>query len=287
MRRQRNPVAPARHPRAARVLTFPSQCALLVPMIAASGKHLSSWSSIMIRFLAAGLALIVTISSSPLAAQEPVDAYQQLSDDGKALFNRYYDATATSSLPVDTAYNQLEDSRKTTFHAIVHAIDSLDIADVIASVDEIWGVTNSPDGRHQYRLSLTLTPDAVHHLRRLDNFGDSAIGHVKRPNGDLVGRAFNDFLPFSIFRSPEYAVSVRQKRPRRGPRRASVQISWIAGDNGDHTAGDIDIDYRTIRDTEHYYPYNSDVRFEGFGASHYDVHIRTYGMGLTEWWRIR
>ena len=243
----------------------------------------------MIRFVAAGLALTATVYSSPLAAQGAVDSYQQLPAGGQALFNRYYETTNSSSqiIPANIAYNQLENSQKTTFHAIVHAIETLGIPRVIVSVDAIWGVTNSPDGRHQYRVSVTLTEDGVKHLRSLDNFSDSAVGHVKRPNGELVGRAINDFLPFSIFRSPEYAVSVRQKRPRRGPRRASVQVSWIAGDSGDSTVGDIDIDYRTIRDTEHFYPYNSDVRFEGFGASHYDVHRRTYGTGLTEWWRIR
>jgi len=165
------------------------------------------------------------------------------------------------------------ESERTTFEAIVHALEALQIDHLVERVDTIWGVSESSDGRDQFRLSVTLTPGAVEEIRDNEDFDEKRFGgHVKRPNGHVVGRLV---VPvWSFFTAVRQTDTVRQVR--RGPLQASVQISWL---ESDERTADIDIDYLSIWRGNHGKPLNSDVRF----GSHHEIHEQTFGR-LTNWW---
>ena len=187
-------------------------------------------------------------------------SYHHLSPGGRAL---------VAPLPADD-YNSWPQSERTTFEAIVHALEHLKITHLIECVDAVWGVSRSTDGRDQYRLSVTLTSNAVDEIRNNNNFSVWPFGgHVKLPTGHVVGRSF--------LRSALQTKTARQKRSRG---QASVQISWLTSD--ERTA-DIDIDYLDIHASNHNKPLNSDVRF----GSHHEIHELTFGQSpqLIDWWR--
>ena len=190
------------------------------------------------------------------------------------------------------SYNQMEESRRTTFHAIIHALEAVDLDHLVVSVDAIWGaLPSSSEGRHQHRLSVTLTKGAVEELESRDDFTKNGCeGHVKRADGQLVGwPEWTDrlgplaqpvgYLERFIRRCPE-TDTVRQRRSDISP--ASIQISWL---EDEPTVGDIDIDYvKKFKFWEHSSPRNSDVTFQFSEGSHYLLHLRAFG-GLPQWWR--
>ena len=210
-------------------------------------------------------AVAVAVIQSP----EP---YDLLSPRGQELF------------PSDAvAYNQLEQSKRTTFHAIIHALEAVGLDHLIVSVDRIWGaLPSSTEGRDQYRLSVTLAKGGVDELRSRDDFDKDRVGHVKRADGRLVGGiGWRNLFVGGLIQAARATDSVRQKRSDLSP--ASLQISWL---EDEPTVGDIDIDYVRKRDiVRHNSPRNSDVTFQfPGGETHYLLHSRTFS-GLPEWWR--
>ena len=181
------------------------------------------------------------------------------------------------------AYHRLDESKRTTFHAIVHALEAVDLDHLIVSVDRIWGaIPSSTEGRHQYRLSVTLAKGGGRELRSHDDFDFDSVGHVKRANGQLVGGiGWGNLFVGGFLQAALATDSVRQKRSDLSP--ASLQISWL---EDEQTVGDIDIDYVRKRDiVNHNSPRNSDVTFQfPGGEAHYLLHSRTFS-GLPEWWR--
>ena len=227
--------------------------------------------------------VVVSVVISTLQGVAPDSSWDLLSPRGQELF-----ADGAAS------YNRLEESRRTTFHAIIHALEAVDLDHLVVSVDKIWGaLPSSSEGRHQHRLSVTLTKGAVEELESRDDFTKHGCGgHVKRADGQLVGwpewpgrlgrvgqllgRVVELYL-----RNCSETDTVRQRRSPISP--ASIQISWL---EDELTVGDIDIDYVEKRKyRQHISPRNSDVTFQfPEGEPHYLLHLRTFG-GLPEWWR--
>ena len=206
------------------------------------------------------------ILGSAAAAQEEYgsSSYDHLSDGGRDLSG---DSRGT--------YNSRPESERTTFEAIVHALESLELLHLVQSVDAMWGIQDTEEGRHQFRLSATLIDGAVDALKRRRDFRFSAVtGHVKLADGTLIGGG----TPWAFLRAAPRVDTVRQWRPPRGPHRASMQISWL---EDDLRTADIDIDYRAFASGDHSRRWNSDVRF----STHYEIHVETYGPGLRDWWR--
>ena len=218
------------------------------------------------------LLVVITFLSVASSAQSQRESYQHLSARGRDLVAPLVD----SGYPAQD-YDSWRQSERTTFEAIVHALEDLEISHLVERMDVPWGVSRSTDGRDQYRLSVTLKPGAVEEIRGNENFTVLPVGgHVKLPNGHVVGRLV---APWSFITAAVQTATARQKRPR-GSRRASVQISWL---RSDERTADIDIDYLAIEATNHNKPFNSDVRF----GSHHEIHNRTFGQPppLTDWWR--
>ncbi len=125
----------------------------------------------MVRFV------LASVVAATLQGTAPDSSWDLLSPRGQELFAGDADS-----------YNRLEESRRTTFHAIIHALEAVELDHLVVSVDEIWGaLPSSSEGRHQYRLSVTLTKGAVEELESRDDFTKRSHGHVKRANGQLVG----------------------------------------------------------------------------------------------------
>ena len=212
------------------------------------------------------VSLVVTFPFVASSTQGGRDSYQYLSVRGKELV-----APLVENDPAQV-YNSWRQSERTTFEAIVHALEALQIDHLVERVDVPWGVSRSTDGRDQYRLSVTLTPGAVEEIRDNEDFTVWSFGgHVKLPNGHVVGRLV---APWSFLTAAGQTDTARQNR--HGSPRASVQISWL---ESDERTADIDIDYLTIGAADHGKPFNSDVRF----GSHHEIHELTFGR-LTNWW---
>ena len=222
----------------------------------------------MFRFLFASTVAVAVL-------QSPDDPYNLLSPRGQELFPG----------DVDSYHNQLEESQRTTFHAIIHALEAVDLDHLIVSVDRIWGaVPSSTEGRDQYRLSVTLAEGGVGELQSRADFAKNRSGHVKRADGRLVGGiGWGNLFLGGFIQAARATDSVRQKRSGLSP--ASLQVSWL---ESKPTVGDIDIDYVRKRNIVHHNsPQNSDVTFQfPGGESHYLLHSRTFS-GLPEWWRRR
>lgn len=226
--------------------------------------------------------VVASVVVSTLQGTAPDSSWDFLSPRGQELF-----ADGAAS------YNRLEESRRTTFHAIIHALEAVDLDHLVVSVDEIWGaLPSSSEGRHQHRLSVTLTKGAVEELESRDDFTKHGCGgHVKRADGQLVGwpewtgRLGPLAQPVGhlerFLRGCRDTDSVRQRRSPISP--ASMQISWL---EDEPAIGDIDIDYvEKSKYRQHISPRNSDVTFQfPEGEPHYLLHLRTFG-GLPEWWR--
>lgn len=212
------------------------------------------------------VSLVATFPFVASSIQGERDSYQYLSVRGKELV-----APLVENDPAQV-YNSWRQSERTTFEAIVHALEALQIDHLVERVDVPWGVSRSTDGRDQYRLSVTLTPGAVEEIRDNEDFTVWSFGgHVKLPNGHVVGRLV---APWSFLTAAGQTDTARQNR-HVSPR-ASVQISWL---ESDERTADIDIDYLTIGAADHGKPFNSDVRF----GSHHEIHELTFGR-LTNWW---
>lgn len=212
------------------------------------------------------VSLVATFPFVASSTQGGRDSYQYLSVRGKELV-----APLVENDPAQV-YNSWRQSERTTFEAIVHALEALQIDHLVERVDVPWGVSRSTDGRDQYRLSVTLTPGAVEEIRDNEDFTVWSFGgHVKLPNGHVVGRLV---APWSFLTAAGQTDTARQNR--HGSPRASVQISWL---ESDERTADIDIDYLTIEAADHGKPFNSDVRF----GSHHEIHELTFGR-LTNWW---
>ena len=168
------------------------------------------------------------------------------------------------------SYNSLTESQRATFEAIVHALYAQGIFAIVEEVTEIWGEDRtSDDGRDQFRVSVVLVEGAVefllaHRDYRKSVFLGIGLGHVKLPNGDVVGDGGAD--------------SVRQVAERR----PELQISWL---EADYTIGEIDIDYR--EGSSHTEAANSDVRASVGGELHLDLHRERYRRppDIDAWWR--
>ena len=225
-----------------------------------------------------------SVIAATLQGTAPDSSWDLLSPRGQDLF-----ADGAAS------YNRLEESRRTTFHAIIHALEAVDLDHLVVSVDEIWGaLPSSSEGRHQHRLSVTLTKGAVEELESRDDFTKHGCGgHVKRADGQLVGwpewfgrfglagRLVGQAVVEGVIRRCSETDTVRQRRSDISP--ASIQISWL---EDEPTVGDIDIDYVEKRNIlGHLSPRNSDVTFQfPEGEPHYLLHLMTFG-GLPQWWR--
>ena len=219
------------------------------------------------------LLLVVAISIVALRADAQPSSgttgapssYQYLSPRAQELANEYLNGLEISQGA--EGYNSLDASQRATFEAIVNALYAQGILAIVDRVTAIWGEEPQAGGRHQFRLSVILVNGAVefllsHRDYRKELFG---WGHVKMPNGTLVGWLGAD--------------SVRQwDAPR-----PSLQISWL---ENDFTVGDIDIDYRE-NDENHSDAANSDVRASFGGESHFDRHVERYPLppDLNPWWR--
>ena len=172
-------------------------------------------------------------------------------------------------------YDALKESKRTTFEAIMHALEEGGLLQLVTAVTAIWGeIPRSTQGLDQFRVSVTLAEGAPEWLR--DNGFPGRRGpHVKLSNGDRVAR--------------REAATARQSG---GP--PSMQVSWL---KRDPTVGEIDIDYipfgevafnlsflANITGFGHTSPQNSDVRADPPGnPPNYDVHVGRYGY-LERWW---
>ena len=223
--------------------------------------------------LFSGVAVVVAIAAGTgTGHSQPPDgraSYRYLSDRGQTLFDHMANA---NGLPDDEQeYNALEESKRTTFETIVHALESVGIDELVQSVERIWGAGDSTDGHDMYRLSVRFTEGADTVLRSRPDFDFERFGHVKLPSGDVIGENL-----ISKFADVD---AVRQVRTR-GQDEASLHLSWK---QNNPTVGEIDIDYRRLSDPIHYTAVNSDVRYN----AHYRLHATTYGAGLVNWWRTR
>lgn len=196
---------------------------------------------------------------------EPPGSYQYLSPRAQDLANMYL---SRQGVPQGAqGYDALDVSKRATFEAIVNALYAQGILALVEEVTAIWGKDpQTDDGKHQFRLSVTLAEGAVELLLKHDDYRKDFFGwgHVKKPDGDLAGWWDAD--------------CVREKS-----RRPNLQISWL---EKDFTVGDIDIDYRT--DSEgHNEAGNSDVRASiEDGDTHFDLHVEEYHLplDLNPWW---
>lgn len=243
----------------------------------------------MARFVAYACALpLAILVGQAEVAQSSTDSYHHLSARGRQLFDDL--AQRRGEADSAAAYNDLRESQRTTFEAIIHAMELIGIDQYVQAVDKIWGKARISDwadeGRHQFRLSVRLTKDAASSLREHDDFRLEPLGHVKRANGDLVGGSERDvvgLVRYVLDLALGRTDSVRQESD---DGRASLQVSWL---EDDPTIGDIDIDYRVLGDG-HTEPDNSDIRSSTGTTLHFDIHMLTYGGGsanaLTNWWEV-
>ena len=221
--------------------------------------------------LATGL-LLASLGVS--SGSQPNGSYQHLSDPAKMFIDQLY-GDGDGQLDDAADYNALKESERTTFEAIMHALEADGLLHLVTSVTAIWGeIPRSTQGLDQFRVSVTLAEGAPERLR--DNgFPGRRGSHVKLPHGDRVG--------------PRETATARQSG---GP--PSTQVSWL---KRDPTVGEIDIDYIPFGGVEfslsfianvmgfgHTSPQNSDVRADPPGnPPNYDVHVGRYGC-LERWW---
>ena len=172
-------------------------------------------------------------------------------------------------------YNALDESQRATFEAITDALQSRGLLDRVAQVREIWGQSDSKDGKDQYRLSVRFKPGTVAYLKQLvkknEGFEKGCFAHVKLPSGDVITNG---------------AACVRESGHP-----PNLQISWL---KRDRIIGEVDIDYRELGEG-HGDPANSDVRAsveedksEYRIVQHYGRHVIKYGVpALQCWWERR
>ena len=208
----------------------------------------------ILRLISVGTMLLANIGYSQFNG-----TYSHLSQEAAYFFSQFSGTSDPSE-----SYGSLEESQKATYEAIMHALKSEGLINIVSEVTAIWGVSKSKDGRSQYRLSVKLASGAVEYLLNRSDYHHISRGHVKLKTGKLYGIRDAD------------SVKDRDGVP-------TLQISWL---EDDFTIGDIDIDYRKLFQG-HNNPANSDVRsFNSHTKEfHYDKHIEEYGDGLLPWWR--
>ena len=198
---------------------------------------------------------------------QPPESYQYLSDQARALVDRL---AGDGQSDEGGVYNALEESERTTFEAIMHALEAQGLLALVTGVTAIWGeIPQSTQGMDQFRLSVTLAAGAPEQLGN-SGYAGSGNPHVKLPNGNRVG--WRD------------AATARQSGGS-----PSMQVSWL---KRNPTVGEIDIDYIPFGALDffgfgHSSPQNSDVRADPLGEPpNYNVHVRRYGH-LERWWMTR
>lgn len=232
--------------------------------LARRGRDWSPQRGVSTVILVVGL-LFATDAAS---GAQPPGSYEYLSDQARAFIDRLAGVGDGDGQSDEAAvYNALEESERTTFEAIMHALEDQGLLDLVTGVTAIWGeIPRSTQGLDQFRLSVTLAAGAAERLRSSDYPGQNGP-HVKLPNGRRVG--WRD------------AATARQSG---GP--PSMQVSWL---KRNPTVGEIDIDYipfgaLAFFGMGHMSPQNSDVRADPLGEPpNYDVHVRRYGH-LERWW---
>ena len=227
------------------------------------------WSSrhrIVAVVFSSGLFAAVTV-----AGAQPPGSYQHVSDSAKIFIDRLIGNN--NGHPDDAAaYNARPESERTTFEAIMHALEAEGVLDLVTGITAIWGeIPRSTQGLDQFRLSVTLAAGTPARLRA-SGFPGRKGPHVKLPDGRRV--------------APRDAATARQ-----GGGVPSIQVSWLKRDAaaGGELVGEIDIDYISFGRLDflgfgHSSPQNSDIRADRLGIpSNYDTHIRRYGL-LERWW---
>ena len=201
---------------------------------------------------------VVVVAAGGLAAQ-PIPL-------GSPGSHQYLSARGAELAGGGGLYNSLTVTQRATFEAIIHALESEGIDDLIEGVTRVWGATSDSEGVRQFRLSVTLDPDTEDRLAAR-KYNLTRRGHVILPSGDVIRSDFD------------------VDGARQPGRRPTLHISWL---EADPTIGEVDIDYRQFgwRDVfgllgGHLDPDNSNVTW----GYHYDLHVERYGPGLVQWWR--
>ena len=219
---------------------------------------------------------VLYFSKAAWGVIQPSDSssYQYLSEPAKEFVDQLV-GDDDGQLDDAAAYDSLEQSKRTTFEAIMHALDGQGLLDIVTRVTAIWGEEpNSNEGRDQFRISVALVEGVKDRLASV-GYVINGRGHVKKANGDL--------------KDEEYSDTARQ--PGGFP---SLQVSWLVSKP---TVGEVDIDYvpyglmsfitfEFLTRRGHFSPENSDVRAEVGNTRNYDTHVRGYGY-LEEWWGTR
>jgi hypothetical protein len=203
-------------------------------------------------------------------SQADLYSYQRLKGRQLTVFDQWaaeHNKRSGTGLHPAIVYAALTPSQRSTFEAVTHALSRSRLTDdgkplrqnaleLVTAVDEIAGQVKGVGGDHQFRLYVTLVPDAQEVLTRASEFfrdKDNTVFHK------------------------EYPINFRQRG-----RVPTIQIS-IAKDG---TRADIDVDYRSSRPPQalvngHLRAGNSDVRV----GSNYLGHVGRW-FGLLRWWRI-
>ena len=219
------------------------------------------------------VALALIAATGMVLATQPIRSYQYLSPRGIELASGLFGGSSD----VGVEYDRMSATQRSTFEAIVHALESEQIDELIVRVFRVWGVAppnqngTPADGRLQFRMSVSFVPDIV---RRLEQRGYhmSRRGHVLLASGTLM-------------RSDLDVDSARQPG-----RRPTLQISWLE-DN--HQLGEVEIDYRAFGFADfagipggHLDPDNSNVMASLNGIAHHQLHNDRYRRGrrLVRWW---
>lgn len=239
------------------------------------------------------LALILAVGGL-LAMRGPVWTYQlggsyhYLSDRAKMLIDGLEGVgDGDGQLNDAAAYNALEESKRTTFESIMHALEVQNLLHLVARVTAIWGEispspaprgvpSRPPSGGDQFRISVTLVEGAPEQLANSGYSLKQKGPHVKLSDGEVKG--WRD------------STTARQSGGH-----PSMQVSWLKQTPtvGEPTVGEIDIDYiefgfLAFLGLGHADIRNSDVRADLLGyTSNYEAHVRRYGDGLERWWETR
>ena len=90
--------------------------------------------------------MLLTTAGTAWSTQSP-GSYQYLSRPAKALIDGL-DGVGDNNGRLDDAanYNALEESKRTTFEAIMHALEAEELLDLVTGVTAIWGETFLPPG---------------------------------------------------------------------------------------------------------------------------------------------
>ncbi|MEP7271583.1 MAG: hypothetical protein ABI882_08755 [Acidobacteriota bacterium] len=224
-------------------------------------------------FLVLSLGAYGRVARQTPAAPSRSEAYSYARIKGRqvALLNGMVDAQAQKSGVRENpavAYGNLEQTQRSTFEAITHALSRSRLTDaqggvlkpnaleLVDSLNEIAGQIKGVGGDKQFRLYVTLIPQTQEILAKSREFfrdKDNTVFHK------------------------EYPINYRQRG-----KEPTLQISI----SRDGTHADIDVDYRSSKAPQalingHLRAANSDVRI----GKNYFGHVGRW-FGLIRWWRI-